>query len=202
MVLYALTSTLLFKTIPSYIRHPPKPSTFAWDDPAKWAKERIVNDPAYYAEGAGVKLEDLVVETEDGFLLKCVPAFLPFPIRLFANTQSVLLVHGCLILASPLQPLISLSISLLLYLFISRLQRVVARNPKIHSDGRGGFPVLIMHGLFQSAGSFITSEERSLAFWLAQECVFSSPSILYPLFRIPLLLLLISPGGCMFGSLI
>lgn len=24
-----------------------------------------------------------------------------------------------------------------------------------------------MHGLFQSSGSFITSEERSLAFWLA-----------------------------------
>lgn len=37
-----------------------------------------------------------------------------------------------------------------------------------HSDGRGGFPVLIMHGLFQSSGSFVTSEERSLAFWLAR----------------------------------
>ncbi|KAM0789005.1 hypothetical protein ACM66B_003073 [Microbotryomycetes sp. NB124-2] len=39
---------------------------------------------------------------------------------------------------------------------------------KIHCDGRGGFPVLIQHGLFQSCGSFITSEERSLAFWLAE----------------------------------
>lgn len=43
------------------------------------------------------------------------------------------------------------------------------RKPgKIHSDGRRGFPVLIQHGLFQSCGSFITSEERSLAFWLAE----------------------------------
>jgi hypothetical protein len=32
----------------------------------------------------------------------------------------------------------------------------------------GGFPVLILHGLFQSSGSFVTSEERSLAFWLAR----------------------------------
>lgn len=32
----------------------------------------------------------------------------------------------------------------------------------------GGFPVLIMHGLFQSSGSFVTSEDRSLAFWLAR----------------------------------
>ncbi|ORY78857.1 Alpha/Beta hydrolase protein [Leucosporidium creatinivorum] len=39
---------------------------------------------------------------------------------------------------------------------------------KVHSDGRRGFPVLIQHGLFQSCGSFITSEERSLAFWLAE----------------------------------
>lgn len=33
----------------------------------------------------------------------------------------------------------------------------------------GGFPVFIMHGLFQSSGSFVTSEERSLAFWLARQ---------------------------------
>ncbi|GAA6010034.1 hypothetical protein JCM11491_005838 [Sporobolomyces phaffii] len=42
------------------------------------------------------------------------------------------------------------------------------KKMKVHSDGRGGFPVLIQHGLFQSCGSFITSEERSLAFWLAE----------------------------------
>ncbi|KDE09117.1 hypothetical protein MVLG_00832 [Microbotryum lychnidis-dioicae p1A1 Lamole] len=42
------------------------------------------------------------------------------------------------------------------------------KKPKVHSDGRRGFPVLIQHGLFQSCGSFITSEERSLAFWLAE----------------------------------
>ncbi|GAA5953078.1 hypothetical protein JCM10213_002630 [Rhodosporidiobolus nylandii] len=42
------------------------------------------------------------------------------------------------------------------------------KQGKTHSDGRAGFPVLIQHGLFQSCGSFITSEERSLAFWLAE----------------------------------
>ncbi|KAI5475682.1 ab-hydrolase associated lipase [Pseudohyphozyma bogoriensis] len=46
---------------------------------------------------------------------------------------------------------------------------VLGREPKVHSDGRKGFPVLIQHGLFQSCGSFITSEERSLAFWLAEQ---------------------------------
>ncbi|GJN89599.1 hypothetical protein Rhopal_002586-T1 [Rhodotorula paludigena] len=42
------------------------------------------------------------------------------------------------------------------------------KEGKVHADGRRGFPVLIQHGLFQSCGSFITSEERSLAFWLAE----------------------------------
>ena len=28
--------------------------------------------------------------------------------------------------------------------------------------------MLVLHGLFQSSGSFVTSEDRSLAFWLAK----------------------------------
>lgn len=51
-----------------------------------------------------------------------------------------------------------------------RVHRIVdpQREHERHSDGRGGYPVLIMHGLFQSSGSFVTSEDRSLAFWLAR----------------------------------
>ncbi|SPO31699.1 related to YEH1 - steryl ester hydrolase [Ustilago trichophora] len=51
-----------------------------------------------------------------------------------------------------------------------RINRIIdpQTTHKKHSDGRAGFPVLIMHGLFQSSGSFVTSEERSLAFWLAR----------------------------------
>jgi len=55
--------------------------------------------------------------------------------------------------------------------FFLRINRIVDKEnpPQPHSDGKGGFPVLIMHGLFQSSGSFVTSEERSLAFWLARQ---------------------------------
>lgn len=51
-----------------------------------------------------------------------------------------------------------------------RVHRVIvpSQRGKRHSDGRGGFPVIIQHGLFQTSGSFVTSEERSLAFWLAE----------------------------------
>lgn len=52
-----------------------------------------------------------------------------------------------------------------------RVHRVIApsQQGRVHSDGRGGYPVIIQHGLFQSSGSFVTSEERSLAFWLAEQ---------------------------------
>ncbi|MCO5588296.1 hypothetical protein L7F22_042251 [Adiantum nelumboides] len=55
--------------------------------------------------------------------------------------------------------------------YLLRVNRIVdpTREHEKHSDGRGGFPVLILHGLFQSSGSFVTSEERSLAFWLARQ---------------------------------
>ncbi|CAD6892196.1 unnamed protein product [Tilletia controversa] len=54
--------------------------------------------------------------------------------------------------------------------FYLRVNRIIDKETAHvkHSDGKGGFPVLIMHGLFQSSGSFVTSEERSLAFWLAR----------------------------------
>lgn len=50
-----------------------------------------------------------------------------------------------------------------------KVHKVIDPDARKHSDGKGGFPVLILHGLFQSSGSFITSEERSLAFWLAKQ---------------------------------
>ncbi|KDQ14149.1 hypothetical protein BOTBODRAFT_32935 [Botryobasidium botryosum FD-172 SS1] len=53
--------------------------------------------------------------------------------------------------------------------FLLRVHHVT--NPKAKDDpsGKGHYPILILHGLFQSSGSFVTSEERSLAFWLASQ---------------------------------
>lgn len=50
-----------------------------------------------------------------------------------------------------------------------RMHRVIPLHPDHELSRIGkGYPILIMHGLFQSSGSFITSEERSIAFWFAQ----------------------------------
>ena len=53
--------------------------------------------------------------------------------------------------------------------YFLRVHHVVClkQDDELSKIGRG-FPILIVHGLFQSSGSFITSEERSIAFWFAQ----------------------------------
>ncbi|KAG0147894.1 hypothetical protein CROQUDRAFT_655468 [Cronartium quercuum f. sp. fusiforme G11] len=91
-----------------------------WDNYNKWKDEKITKDPNYYAESAGYRIIEQVVETLDGYYLKVWKVIVPTKLE-----QS-------------------------------------------NGNGKGGYPVLIQHGLFQSAGSFITSEERSLAFWLAE----------------------------------
>ena len=49
------------------------------------------------------------------------------------------------------------------------MHKVIDPTHKPLPNGKPPFPVLILHGLFQSSGSFVTSEERSLAFWLARQ---------------------------------
>jgi pimeloyl-ACP methyl ester carboxylesterase len=50
-----------------------------------------------------------------------------------------------------------------------RMHKVIDPTHRPLPNGKPPFPVLILHGLFQSSGSFVTSEERSLAFWLARQ---------------------------------
>ncbi|PWN48487.1 alpha/beta-hydrolase [Violaceomyces palustris] len=117
-------SVRLLSAIPAYLsssRADDEGGKADWDDPPRWAKEKLVKDVRYYAKNCGFEIVNETVETQDGYYL--------------------------------------------------RMHRVIdpQTTHKKKSDGRGGFPVLIMHGLFQSSGSFVTSEERSLAFWLARQ---------------------------------
>jgi len=69
VVIFALIHKFIFLTLPRFF-HPRPKQTFEWDEPEKWKKEKIINDPKYYAQNAGVELEETTVESEDGFYLK------------------------------------------------------------------------------------------------------------------------------------
>lgn len=141
----------LSRRLPKWLR-PVQPASFPWDDTEKWKNEKCVKDVRYYARAVGMDIVDEEVETDDGYYLRYVGAHLTGKHKSFNSCP------------------------------ICRVHRVV--NPK-HKDGKGGYPVLILHGeqrlyvlaycpymlpagLFQSSGAFITSEERSLAFWLSE----------------------------------
>ena len=46
--------------------------TFDWDDHKKYRNEKNTKDVKYYARQAGFDIVDEEVETDDGFLLRCV----------------------------------------------------------------------------------------------------------------------------------
>jgi hypothetical protein len=65
----------LLAFIPALIRDARKKrEVFEWDDHAKYRKERNTHDVKYYAREAGFNIVDEDVETEDGFLLRCIPS--------------------------------------------------------------------------------------------------------------------------------
>lgn len=129
-----------------------RPRSFPWDDDRYWKKEgkKVSKDPSDYASQVGMEIEHQTVETEDGYFLNCVFFHCSPATTDESRLHKVIDPH-----ATPRPDgRGKLSIS--------------SARPRDHSPCSGGFPVLVLHGLFQSSGSFVTSEDRSLAFWLAK----------------------------------
>jgi hypothetical protein len=72
VVLWALLADFSSR-VPKWLR-PVKPARFPWDDPGRWKREKCTKDVGYYAReaGEGYEIAEEVVETEDGYLLRCV----------------------------------------------------------------------------------------------------------------------------------
>jgi lysosomal acid lipase/cholesteryl ester hydrolase len=47
-----------------------KPHVYAWDENAKWEKEKVVKDIGYYGRQCGYDIKDETVETQDGYFLR------------------------------------------------------------------------------------------------------------------------------------
>lgn len=123
-----------------------------WDEPKRWAKEDLVKDVRYYAKQCGYEIHNEKVETQDGYYLRMHRVVCPER----ANERRSNGKGECAGRQnSPAGP-------------DTKIRSLLPPPFSFSSFSSGGFPVLIMHGLFQSSGSFVTSEERSLAFWLAK----------------------------------
>ncbi|KAK3063610.1 hypothetical protein LTR53_018839, partial [Teratosphaeriaceae sp. CCFEE 6253] len=115
--------------------------------PTEGGRDPLVVDIPYYARRVGLDAESFDVETEDGFIIQLVHVFNPResrklpPERRKADGASV---------------------------FESKSFDSDSTFTQQSPDGQKKYPVLMMHGLLQSAGAYCSTDDDSLAFYLAK----------------------------------
>ncbi|KAF2836553.1 alpha/beta-hydrolase [Patellaria atrata CBS 101060] len=117
--------------------------------PLEGGPDKLVCDPAYYARRVGLDCEIFLVQTEDGFIIELWHIFNPKE-RQAANSEE----------RKPHSPDI----------FPQDEDDSVHETglPDSQKSDNKRYPVLLVHGLLQSAGAYCTNDDESLAFYLAK----------------------------------
>ncbi|KAJ5462361.1 hypothetical protein N7530_010566 [Penicillium desertorum] len=105
-------------------------------------KDPIVGDVAYYARRVGLDVETFRVQTEDGFIITLWHVYNPREYEALSPEERR--ERGPDVFTQPKTP------------------------NRTRSQSNRRYPVLLVHGLLQSAGAFCTNDEDSLAFYLCK----------------------------------
>ena len=111
--------------------------------PTEGGPDPLVCDVGYYARRVGLDVEDFKVQTEDGFIITLWHIYNPFEFTPSSDTERA--ARGPDIFTGE---------------GASRRGQTSSRKPK--------FPILMIHGLLQSAGAYCTNDDDSLAFYLCK----------------------------------
>src|SRR5947207_1473298 len=114
-------------------------------EPLEGGPDRLVCDVAYYARRIGLDVEEFSVQTEDGFIITLWHVYNPAEYT-----------------AMPLEQRNHPSLGVL------PSDGVPGHVTKGYFDDQRRYPVLLMHGLLQSAGAYCTNDDDSLAFFLCK----------------------------------
>lgn len=109
--------------------------------PSAGGKDPLICDVSYYASRVGLAAETYAVQTEDGFILELVHLYNPRTTTAKDRKQR-----------APNSPDI--------------FEKIPPLDSTPPNDSK--YPVLLIHGLLQSAGAYCCSDENSLAFYLAK----------------------------------
>jgi pimeloyl-ACP methyl ester carboxylesterase len=115
--------------------------------PTEGGPDRLLCDVRYYARRVGLDVEEFQLQTEDGFIIDLWHVYNPaeyVPCSASAREHK-----------SP-------------DVFIDEEQQAHSYQRKQYTDGTRRYPVLLMHGLLQSAGAYCTNDDDSLAFYLCK----------------------------------
>lgn len=116
--------------------------------PTEGGDDPLCIDVGYYARRVGLDAETFEVMTEDGFIIELWHLFNPRE-YVRPSEDSYKAISPDLFRAKPSDP-------------------GYAETQKAFPEGRKKYPVLMMHGLLQSAGAFCCNDDDSLAFYLAK----------------------------------
>jgi len=110
--------------------------------PTEGGPDPIVCDVGYYARRVGLDVEEFQVQTEDGFIIDLWHVFDPREYTKLPDEER--LDRGPELLTG------------------------ASKKERRTQDGNRKFPVLLMHGLLQSAGAYCVNDDDSLAFFLCK----------------------------------
>ncbi|KAG9251558.1 Alpha/Beta hydrolase protein [Emericellopsis atlantica] len=110
--------------------------------PTEGGRDPVICDAGYYARRVGLDVEEFSVQTEDGFIIELWHVYDP---KEYTRQSEDSREH--------LGPTV----------FERQGKRL--KNPQ----QKPKFPVLLIHGLLQSAGAYCCTDEQSLAFWLCKQ---------------------------------
>lgn len=113
--------------------------------PTEGGQDPLVCDAGYYARRVGLDIEEFKVQTEDGFIITLWHVYDPKEFTPMTEEERGLNPPELFTGVKPHSP---------------ERQKTNAK-PK--------FPVLLIHGLLQSAGAYCTNDDHSLAFYLCKQ---------------------------------
>jgi len=113
--------------------------------PLEGGPDPLKCDVRIYARRVGLDCEIFDVQTEDGFIIELWHLYNPRDYRRTRETQRT--PHSADIFPEPGSP---------------------GSSASQYADGNKKYPVLMIHGLLQSAGAYCTNDDDSLAFFLAK----------------------------------
>ena len=115
--------------------------------PREGGPDPLICDPRYYARRVGLDIEEFKVQTEDGFIISLWHVYNPAE---YAAASAKERRHS--------KPEV----------FTNDVHDIHDSVKKQYRDGCRRYPVLLVHGLLQSAGAYCTNDDDSLAFYLCK----------------------------------
>ncbi|ETN37081.1 uncharacterized protein HMPREF1541_08071 [Cyphellophora europaea CBS 101466] len=115
--------------------------------PTEGGPDKLVCDIRYYARRVGLDCEEFKVQTEDGFILSLYHIFNPTEYKPASEQE-----RGA---STP-------------EVFTDDKKGAQSSTRRCYKDGERRYPVLLVHGLLQSAGAYCCNDDDSLAFYLCK----------------------------------